>query len=84
VIASIGRRRIALALCMSAALAGCGGLFHSDARPEQVYILRAAPISGDPPGGDSLAGRSVTAALLATAADSCRIGGVLPIIWYPY
>ena len=60
-IASIGRRRIALALCMSAALAGCGGLFHSDARPEQVYILRAAPIPGDAPGGDSLAGRSVTA-----------------------
>lgn len=43
----IGRRRMALALCMSATLAGCGGLFHSNARPEQVYILRAAPITTD-------------------------------------
>jgi cholesterol transport system auxiliary component len=39
-----GRRHIGLALCLSAALAGCGGLFHSNARPEQVYILRAEPI----------------------------------------
>jgi cholesterol transport system auxiliary component len=26
------------------ALAGCGGLFHSDARPDQVYYLRATPM----------------------------------------
>ncbi len=26
------------------ALSGCTGLFHSDARPEQVYYLRATPI----------------------------------------
>lgn len=33
--------------CLLAALAlsGCGGLFHSDARPEQVYYLRAAPMA---------------------------------------
>jgi ABC-type uncharacterized transport system auxiliary subunit len=36
-------------------LAGCGGLFHSDARPEQVYYLRAAPIpSGAAPVAASL------------------------------
>jgi cholesterol transport system auxiliary component len=38
------RRRIGLALCLSAALAGCGGLFHSNLRPDQVYILRSTPI----------------------------------------
>jgi cholesterol transport system auxiliary component len=27
----------------AAALTGCSGLFHSDARPEQVYYLRAIP-----------------------------------------
>jgi cholesterol transport system auxiliary component len=27
----------------AAALTGCSGLFHSDARPEQVYYLRATP-----------------------------------------
>jgi cholesterol transport system auxiliary component len=37
---------------LTAALAGCGGLFHSDARPEQVYYLRAKPI---PPGGAPVA-----------------------------
>jgi cholesterol transport system auxiliary component len=42
------RRRIGLALCLSLALAGCGGLFHSSLQPDQVYILRAAPISAGP------------------------------------
>lgn len=39
-----GRLRIGLVTCLSLVLAGCGGLFHSNARPDQVYILRAAPI----------------------------------------
>ncbi len=36
-------------LLATLALTGCGGLFHSDARPEQVYYLRAEPMpkSGD-------------------------------------
>jgi cholesterol transport system auxiliary component len=28
----------------SLALVGCSGLFHSNARPEQVYVLRASPV----------------------------------------
>jgi cholesterol transport system auxiliary component len=31
------------AVCAVAALPGCSGLFHSNARPEQVYYLRATP-----------------------------------------
>lgn len=51
----IGHWRIGLALCLSAALAGCSGLFHSNARPEQVYILRAEPIpAGSEPVAASL------------------------------
>ena len=30
-------------VCALAALSGCSGLFHSNARPEQVYYLRATP-----------------------------------------
>ena len=41
-------RRIGLAMCLGATLAGCGGLFHSNARPEQVYVLRSVPIPVDP------------------------------------
>jgi cholesterol transport system auxiliary component len=33
-----------LAITCVGALAGCGGLFHSNARPEEVYYLRATPI----------------------------------------
>ena len=39
--------RILWFVVLTGGLTGCGGLFHSDARPEQVYYLRAAPI---PPG----------------------------------
>ena len=34
-------------LLASLALTGCSGLFHSDARPEQVYFLRATPMAKD-------------------------------------
>jgi len=44
-VTSFSRRlRIGWVSCVTLVLAGCGGLFHSDARPEQVYILRAAPV----------------------------------------
>ena len=33
-----------LFLALAALLAGCTGLFHSDARPDQVYYLRATPL----------------------------------------
>ncbi len=34
---------VGLTASLAVSLAGCGGLFHSNARPEQVYYLRATP-----------------------------------------
>src|SRR4051812_37333443 len=53
-----GRALPALLLCMvlaSAALCGCGGLFHSNARSDQVYYLRATPIEKSAADADLLA-----------------------------
>ena len=36
---------LVLALLASAALVACTGLFHSTARPDQVYYLRATPLA---------------------------------------
>ena len=36
--------RSLLAILLLVPLAGCSGLFHSNARPEQVYVLRATPL----------------------------------------
>jgi cholesterol transport system auxiliary component len=48
-------RRMGAALSLLLCLTGCNGLFHSDARPEEVYYLRAAPIpSGAAPVATSL------------------------------
>jgi ABC-type uncharacterized transport system auxiliary subunit len=44
--------RILWFLVLIGSLTGCGGFFHSNARPEQVYYLRAAPI---PPGSTPVA-----------------------------
>jgi len=44
--------RVLWFVVLTGALAGCGGLFHSNARPEQVYYLRATPI---PPGAAPVA-----------------------------
>ena len=58
-------------VCAVAALSGCSGLFHSDARPQQVYYLRAtagpqgiAPIAtslrlNHPTAGPGLEGTSI-------------------------
>lgn len=70
---SSGRRRIALALCMSAMLAGCGGLFHSDARPEQVYILRATPVSGEVAAGPVAASLRMNRPTTNPGLDSTQI-----------
>jgi cholesterol transport system auxiliary component len=52
------RMRLALLLatvCTASALTGCSGLFHSNARPEQVYYLRATPVpAGTAPVASSL------------------------------
>jgi cholesterol transport system auxiliary component len=62
------------ALLAPVALSACGGLFHSNARPDQVYYLRATALEkGSAPGRDSLASRSVTAAdPLATSLRIAR------------
>ena len=53
--------RVAAALTLSlAAAAGCTNLFHSDAKPEQTYVLRA-PVAGAA-GADGAAGAATPAA----------------------
>jgi cholesterol transport system auxiliary component len=48
-------RRVGAVLSLLLSLNGCTGLFHSNARPEEVYFLRAAPIpSGAAPVATSL------------------------------
>jgi cholesterol transport system auxiliary component len=44
--------RVLLFVALTGALAGCGGLFHSNALPDQVYYLRATPL---PPGAAPVA-----------------------------
>ena len=36
--------RVCVVAVLAGAVTGCTGLFHSDARPEQVYLLRATPV----------------------------------------
>jgi cholesterol transport system auxiliary component len=50
--------KAALVLLSAAALSGCSGLFHSNARPEQVYYLRAPAAGGAkaPSGGTEAPG----------------------------
>lgn len=56
------------ALVLAAALAaGCTNLFHSDAKPEQTYVLRA-PGAAPPPAG--------AAAPVATAAPLADLGAI--------
>lgn len=44
------RTQALVPLLLLATLSGCNGFFHSDARPEQVYFLRA---KADPPGKEA-------------------------------
>jgi cholesterol transport system auxiliary component len=48
----IAIRRVGAVLALLLCLAGCNGLFHSNARPEEVYYLRATPV---PPGAAPVA-----------------------------
>ena len=56
----------ALTLSLAAAVAGCTNLFHSDAKPEQTYVLRA-PTAGaaDGEGTAATTGAAPAAAALA-------------------
>ena len=56
----------AFVLLSAAAVSGCSGLFHSNARPEQVYYLRA-PSAGAPEGSGA-GGASNPAALVPPAS----------------
>lgn len=42
---ALDRPRLGLIVLLIGSVAGCGGFFHSNARPEQVYLLRATPIA---------------------------------------
>jgi len=44
-----------LAVLASTALAGCTGLFHSNTRPDQVYLIRATPLPANSPAPTPLA-----------------------------
>jgi cholesterol transport system auxiliary component len=65
--------RIAALMLGAALAAGCSNLFHSDAKPEQTYVLRA-PGPADAPAGT--AGTTGTAAPAATAAPLAELGSI--------
>jgi cholesterol transport system auxiliary component len=67
------------AALLCASLAACSGLFHSNARPEQVYILRATPPTQDhPPGGPLKASLRLSRPLAAPGLESAQIVLVQP------
>ena len=52
---TIATRHVGAVLSLLLSLTGCTGLFHSNARPEEVYYLRAAPVpAGSAPVAASL------------------------------
>jgi len=52
---TLATRRVGAVLSLLLSLTGCTGLFHSNARPEEVYYLRAAPVpAGSAPVAASL------------------------------
>ena len=59
--------RTAVLMLAVALIAGCTNLFHSDAKPEHTYVLRA-PGAAPPPAG--------AASLVATAAPLADLGAI--------
>ena len=59
---------VASVLLSAAALSGCTGLFHSNARPEQVYYLRAPAANGSNGSGATTSGASNDAAIAPPAS----------------
>lgn len=53
--------RLAAAIALTAA-AGCTNLFHSDAKPEQTYVLRAPSLQADADGAAQVASEAVATA----------------------
>jgi cholesterol transport system auxiliary component len=66
-------------MVLSVALVGCSGLFHSNARPEQIYFLRATPIREEAPsGGPVKASVRLSRPLAAPGLQSTQIVLVQP------
>jgi cholesterol transport system auxiliary component len=65
-------RRGAPLLCVL--LAGCTGLLHSTAQPEQIYYLRAPPTASGAPGAASVAAVTATGASLRVATPLANPG----------
>ena len=63
-----GAASVASALLSAAALSGCTGLFHSNARPEQVYYLRAPAANASNGSGAVTGGASNGAAVVPPAS----------------
>ena len=63
-----GAASVASALLSAAALSGCTGLFHSNARPEQVYYLRAPAANASNVSGAVAGGASNGAAVVPPAS----------------
>ena len=78
-LASTGLRERALpalllcALLVPVALSGCGGLFHSNARPDQVYYLRATALDKGSAAADPLTSLRVVRPSAAPGLDSAQI-----------
>jgi ABC-type uncharacterized transport system auxiliary subunit len=69
----------ALTLALSGAAAGCtGNLFHSDAKPEQTYVLRA-PVAGAAAGPEGTDGAAATASAAPPAAALAPIQIARPL-----
>ena len=66
-------RLLALAVALAGA-AGCTNLFHSDAKPEQTYVLRAPSAAGGAAGTDGTDGRTGTQTPPATAFAPLQVG----------
>jgi cholesterol transport system auxiliary component len=77
-VAPVWLRAGLLAALMCAALAACSGLLHSNARPDQVYFLRATPSQGNPPGGVVKASLRLSPPNAAPGLESAQIVLVQP------
>jgi len=63
-----GTAAASVALLSAAALSGCNGLFHSNARPEQVYYLRPPAANGSSGAGATTGGARNDAAIVPPAS----------------
>ena len=60
-------------MLLSLALSGCGSLFHSNARPDQVYYLRATPLQGGASGAPLRASLRLSRPIPGPGLESAQI-----------